>query len=330
MYRALTPVFVAALVVAGCSRVHDDIAYPATGAAATALAQRDGVRVVGDGRGLTRVFRDASTTAVGELRHRGTVAAVAIDPQLGRVLSLAHDGSVKMWNLADGKEEPGFDARGDSICTSLALSPDQGSVAIGDAEGAITVWSLATRAATLRMKMPSALSADFLAFTPDGAAIVVGHGGRRNLPPNDPTADIQPTQMVLVSFSSVDGSPGRRILGPGALLEDLVSDRDGVLAAVVGGTQLTVRRYALPGWSPQDVATAKAGHAPVQPASIDPAAMVAAYVDGEDVIAWDAARNARIATIRRPGSPRMVALCVRGNDILIGHDDGSATVATVK
>jgi RNA polymerase sigma factor (sigma-70 family) len=106
------------------------------------------------------------------LRHDESVHAVEFSPD-GKVLASAgHDGTVRLWDPATGKELHRLEGHKGQV-SGVAFAPDGKALATGDADGMVRLWDSATgkRLWEGNERMMSVLS---LAFSPDGKTVAAG------------------------------------------------------------------------------------------------------------------------------------------------------------
>jgi NB-ARC domain/TIR domain/APAF-1 helical domain/WD domain, G-beta repeat len=72
--------------------------------------------------------------------HRGPVVALAVLPERGQALSAGDDGTVRLWDLASGRQLAAF--TGDAPLYCCAVTPDGGFAAAGDGVGQIHVLEI--------------------------------------------------------------------------------------------------------------------------------------------------------------------------------------------
>lgn len=113
------------------------------------------------------------------LRHAGGISAVAFDPDGVLVASAGEDGSIRLWEVASGKEIQTFTNRRESV-SSLACSPDGAHLVSVSQEGKVRVWAIRT-GKEIHTFEPSKIARPVLcsvAFSPDGALLAAaGHDG---------------------------------------------------------------------------------------------------------------------------------------------------------
>ncbi|NEP08594.1 MAG: WD40 repeat domain-containing protein [Okeania sp. SIO4D6] len=74
--------------------------------------------------------------------HKGWVYAVAISSDGKTLASSSYDGTIKIWNLSNGKLLHTINAHADAI-ESLAMSPDGKILASGSWDNRIKLWNIA-------------------------------------------------------------------------------------------------------------------------------------------------------------------------------------------
>jgi len=114
--------------------------------------------------------------------HGGWVMAVAFSPSRNAVASGAADGTIRLWDLSEGRPRERFLPPGhQGNVNSLAFSPDSKLLAVGSGaiDGPVWLWDLAGA----RPEQKAALRGhnapvDALAFSPDGTLLVSGGDDR--------------------------------------------------------------------------------------------------------------------------------------------------------
>ncbi len=136
----------------------------------------DGSQVATGAKDKTVKVRDAKTLELKQTftGHNGMVFRLAFHPHRQWLASGSSDGTVRVWDLADGKWEE-MKAPGDKLAQvrSLVFSPDGKVLAAGNWEGEVFVW--AGRKLVYKLTKQS-LPVSGLAFSPDGALLATCTG----------------------------------------------------------------------------------------------------------------------------------------------------------
>jgi WD40 repeat protein len=121
------------------------------------------------------VARTIQKQLSGQLRvfegHSDLVRAVALSPDGRTVLSGSHDQTIRLWEVASGKQVRQFQGPAGQV-RSVAFSPDGKRALSGDQGGGLRLWDVATGRAVQAAGFPVPVCS--VAFTPDGARAVFG------------------------------------------------------------------------------------------------------------------------------------------------------------
>lgn len=107
--------------------------------------------------------------------HTGYVYSISISPDGETLASASYDKTIKLWEMATGKELATLKGHTE-IIWAVAFSPDGKTVASGDGDstkGTIKLWDAATRKVVGAFDGHKAL-VKCLAFSPDGATLASG------------------------------------------------------------------------------------------------------------------------------------------------------------
>jgi WD40 repeat protein len=104
--------------------------------------------------------------------HQGWVGGVAFSPDGKTIATASADKTVKLWDVATGKELATLEAHED-IVSSVAFSKDGAQLATGSFDGTAKVWNTADRKLvhTFRGHRGAVLT---VAFNPNGRALAAG------------------------------------------------------------------------------------------------------------------------------------------------------------
>jgi hypothetical protein len=161
---------------------------------------RDGLRVSASqftiergGRQIVKVSVEPS--AIKEIRrfvgHTDQVRSVAFSPDGRRAVSSAHDGTIRVWDVATGKGLRSF-ATGIKYVSKVAFSPDGRRILSSGGDGVIRLWDAESGQPirTLEGHTDQVRDAE---FSPDGRRVLSGGGER------DPTVrlwDVETGQQL--------------------------------------------------------------------------------------------------------------------------------------
>src|SRR5262249_54428654 len=110
--------------------------------------------------------------------HTSSVHSVAFSPDGKTLASGSGDETIKLWDVATGKEQATI--KGHSDVDSVAISPEEGTLAAGSGgvvggviSGEVKLWDVATDKERATLKGHTG-SVNSVAFSPDGKTLASG------------------------------------------------------------------------------------------------------------------------------------------------------------
>ena len=139
------------------------------------VLKRDGTRIAAVR--LERPSPGGSGKPTGEVRrfegHVGTVWAADVSPDGTRAVSGGHDGAVRVWDVASGRELVRLGVPTGRVRTVAFSRGGQRVLVCGLKE--VSIWDLKSNTAAHRFLHPGPVHS--AAFTPDGRSVLTGDGG---------------------------------------------------------------------------------------------------------------------------------------------------------
>ena len=104
-----------------------------------------------------------------ERLYGGTVYSVSFSPD-GTTLASGSDGTVRLWEVASGRETAVLEARG--TINSVSFSPDGTTLASGSGDGRVRLWEVASGRETAVLEARGTVNS--VSFSPDGTTLASG------------------------------------------------------------------------------------------------------------------------------------------------------------
>jgi WD40 repeat protein len=230
--------------------------------------------------------------------HTGNVIAVAFSPDGRRLASASADGTVKVWNTADGHQL--YHCRGHTgAVTSVVFSPDGNTLVSGSADGTVKVWNVPPTPDPFPMRTGG--WGFRVRFAPDGGRVALS---RFN---------------VVVVLNAASNQPAFEIVSPpnSGGIYGLTYSRDGRLIATCSEFSDWTRVWD--GATGQPVAAWQGHPGKVRTVAFGADRLLATAGDDGTVRLWD-------ATTGRPG---LVLRAHEGGAFAVAFDPTGATLATV-
>ncbi len=267
--------------------------------------------LIGDCDGRAQTL--ARTTRVG---HSGTVHSIAYRGDGDVVYSVGGDGSIVIWGLTKHANHP-FLPEGPGQVRSAAFSPDNRSLATGNLTAAVELFDL-VEGESQALDDPAAATsaAACLAFTPDGATLVVGQ---------------QDGQITL--WDSSTGFKRRALAGHAEFVASLAIAQNGTTLASSGGDH-AVRIWDLP--TGRERFSIQSPTTTFDAISISPDGRLLVLADQVSPVVriWDLTAEAEQAVLRGPaGAVVTVAISHDGTTLAAADYKGFVTfwdLATLK
>ena len=174
---------------------------------------------------------------VQQIGHTSFVNSVAFSPDGRFVLSSSDDRTLKLWDVATGKELRSFSGRG-----PVAFSPDSRFILSGNLDKTLKLWDVAT-GKKLRSFSVNTHDVESVAFSPDGRFVLSGGCDRRDA--NDIFVCIKVSMKL---WDEATGKQLRSFMGHTSWVRSAVFSPDGRFA-LSGSDDTTLKLW--------DVATGK-------------------------------------------------------------------------
>ncbi len=190
----------------------------------------DGKWLAVGGQRNTITLRDAST--FNEVRtltgHNGMLFRLVFTPDSKSLLSSSSDGTVRLWNVANGRETANWTIHKEKRAhvRGLDVSPDGKQIATSNDNGECRVWDLETREELYHLPNQSQPLTG-LAFSPDGQLLATCSGDWQNWE----------TPGKIKLWNAQTGEAVRTLEGHAGEIKGLLFNRDGKTLISYGAFQ---------------------------------------------------------------------------------------------
>ena len=131
----------------------------------------DGTRLASAGGGSIVLWDAATGREISKFTiKKEQISSAVFSPDGSRLASGSQDGTIKIWNVSNGREV--LTLQGHSV-SSLAFSSDGGGLASGSSDGTVKLWDTVTGRETVHIKGHAGWVMS-VAFSPDGRRIASG------------------------------------------------------------------------------------------------------------------------------------------------------------
>jgi WD40 repeat protein len=128
----------------------------------------------GGAGGKFRVFHLADGNALPFEFFHPQLSVLEFSPREDQLAAAGYDGTVSIWNIADGKQTATMTSTGVGLL-GLAWTPDGTRLAGGSLDGAVRLWDMTTYRQNFSYKAHDQLVGD-VGFLPDGSMVSLGPG----------------------------------------------------------------------------------------------------------------------------------------------------------
>lgn len=275
--------------------------------------------------------------------HQGAVAAVAVHPNGTQALTGGADKTVKLWDLAAGKELRSFAGMGDAV-TAVAFSREATptKAAAAGLDKTVRVWNLADGKELLKLTHAAAVRG--LAFSPDGSRLATATDAGRVAVFDAVTGQElqfsqQPGAVASVLFSAdgrtvIFGGADKNVtLAPAAVSKAIaaapvspllcLAPLPGGAQALVGAADGSAHLFNLTTGKIDRTLKAHAG--PVRAVAVHKSGLTLFTAGADKTIkVWNAADGKELKSLPAPAEVRGLALSPSGAALLAACGDNSA------
>jgi eukaryotic-like serine/threonine-protein kinase len=226
--------------------------------------------------------------------HTGAVYGLAFSPDGQMLATASYDGSVRLWNVATGREMGRLSHGGKA--TDVAFSPDGHLLATAGGGPTVRLWDVTTQ--QLVGQVPHTEGVSDIVFTPDSSELLTSNG----------------TELWLWWVDTRESHRGPVIFTADEPVVDLTFNADGRLFATAAGSAAQL-------WNAYSVSQESAPFVgdrgePVHAVAIGPdgSTMAVGSDDGVTTL-WDVGGHQRLGTFRGDSAVQRVAFSKNGRTL---------------
>jgi len=119
------------------------------------------------------IYADEKPDIYAQIGHTDSVSALAFSPDGRYALSGSADKTIKLWDVAAGREIRTFKGHRERV-TAVAFSPDGRGALSGSWDGTVRMWNLSTGKETRKFSFNTSKMIDNVSPSPDGSTTLVG------------------------------------------------------------------------------------------------------------------------------------------------------------
>jgi WD40 repeat protein len=249
--------------------------------------------------------------------HTDSVEALVFSPDGKTLASGSHDHSIKLWDLATGKNTATFEEKDPNLWQTVAFSPDGKTLATGGWFGKVKLWNLGTLKGKILLDVTNQCPPPVVVFSPDGKTLAAGGVCRNEMQLIDVATGKSKAALVTHKEGNPEGVLALAFSPDGKKLVSVSRDDELMLWDVATGKKTATLKI-------EEIAHAAAF-------SPDSKTVAAAVYDKDNnvrsVTLWDTATGKAQTTLKgHPTDVEAVVFSPNGKTLACGCEDGTITL----